>query len=330
MSEQRNIRIGRLHTCTFEQALELNQRTWEGYREEMSRFFPLMAPEPAQPATADPDKKEKKPDVSPLDRYLARFGPNGLRAEHSIVGFVDDKPVGHVLVAMKMMKDKKLAWNGGTGVYPEYRGLGLAKMMMLEMNKVMREQEVDRAYLEVVVKNERAISAYKKGGFRIIDEITGMRCHEPLAISFAEGPLPEGGQLKIGQPQEVSSLDFYREDAAWECMWHNLSGEAWSLIVYDASDQAIAYALFNRSGDETAPDKQSMTLYQCVVKEDNEDAERLFRLMLAEIYGDPQHACKRSTNNLSMSNPKLIALLREAGFATVYEQYLMVLDKPES
>lgn len=327
MTGERSIRVGRLSTCTFEQALELNKRTWEGYREEMSRFFPLMAPEPQQAVSAEAEKKEKKPDASPMDLYLARFGPHNLRAEHSIVAFVDEQPVGHVLVAMKRIEGKKIAWNGGTGVYPEFRGLGLAKMMMLEMNRVMSEQEVDHAYLEVVVKNERAIAAYKKGGFQIIDEVTGMRCHDPLTHSFFEGELSEGYQLHLDEPQAVAQLDFYREHVAWDCMWHNMGSGDKSLIVHDSSGEAVAYALFKQHGDAAVPEKQSITLYQCVVKAGTPDEERLFRMMLAKIYGASYQACKRSTSNLSMSNPVLIDLLRKHGFVTVYEQFVMVLNK---
>lgn len=38
-------------------------------------------------------------------------------------------------------------------------------------------------------------------------------------------------------------------------------------------------------------------------------------------------SCKRTTNNLSMSNPDLISILSSASFETRFEQYLMIREK---
>lgn len=321
--ENEKIHIGRLSQCTFEQALELSQRGWEGYRQEMSRYFPLMAPEPpAEPAT-DGTQEVKKPEASALDRLLNRFGPNGIRAEHSVVAFVNDQPVGYVFIAMKVVNGKKLAWNGGTGVFPEYRGLGLAKLMMIEVYEVLNEQEVDQAYLEVVTQNSRALSAYKKGGFQIVDQMIGLRCREPLTNSIYSGDLPQHLRLQYGMPKDVAELSFYREDAAWGSMWHNLNENGESLIVRDVTGSIIGYALFKRSGGSVEDGFKTITLFQCEVDGDMKDKETIFRIILSEVFNASTESCNLTTSNLSMSNPIVVELLKEAGFATVYEQYLM-------
>lgn len=327
MSENSNIHIDRLHKCTFEQTLELTQHGWEGYREEMSRYFPLMGPSRQAVSTeANAGQESKKPSASALDRLLGRFGPDGIRAEQSIVAFVDDQPVGYVFIAIKVVNGKKLAWNGGTAVLPEYRGLGLAKAMMREALDALREQEVDRAYLEVVVYNDRAISAYINGGFHIVDRVTGMRCTEQLHRPFHEGNRTEDIELRYGKPEEVAHLPFYREDAAWECMWHGIGEGGESLIAHDATGDAVAYALFKRSEGAAAGEYKSVTLYQCEASPSWADQSLLFRLLLSEVFGNPGIPCNRTTANLSMSHPELISLLREAGFVTVHEQYLMILE----
>ncbi|TMV50044.1 GNAT family N-acetyltransferase [Paenibacillus mesophilus] len=308
------IRLGRLHQCTFEQALELRQRGFEGYHDEMRKHYPNF-PQAAAPAPGA------------LDRLLDGFGSEGIRPELSIVGYVNEKPVGFVFIAIKTVDGKKLAWNGGTGVFPEYRGYGLAKLMMQEAQRVIREQEVDRAVLEVVAKNKPAVTAYVKGGFRIADRIVGMTREEALTAPFLSGKTPEGVRLQYGVPADVARLPFYRDKVAWGCMWHYMKrGE--SLIVYDAEDKAIAYALFQRSRKADGQ-LQSVMLRQCEVSPERSDRDTLFRLLLTELYGPYDVPCVRKTGDLSMANPEPIRALEEAGFTLNYEQYLMLLEKEE-
>ncbi|MBP1990084.1 GNAT family N-acetyltransferase [Paenibacillus eucommiae] len=311
------IRLGRLHQCTFEQALELKQRGFEGYHDEMRKHYPNFLP-------------AATPAPGALNRLLDGFGTEGIHPELSIVGYVNDKPVGFVFIAIKTVDGKKLAWNGGTGVFPEYRGYGLAKLMMQEAQRVILEEEVDRAVLEVVAKNKPAITAYEKGGFRIADRIVGMTREEALTapfLTFSRGNEPEGIRLQYGIPEDVARLPFYRDKVAWGCMWHYLkSGE--SLIVYDAQDKAIAYALFQRSRKADGQ-LQSVMICQCEVSPERNDRDALFRLLLSDLFGPYDVPCIRTIENLSMANPEVIRALEEAGFTLNYEQYVMLLEKEE-
>jgi hypothetical protein len=228
---------------------------------------------------------------------------------------------------MKQADGKKLAWNGGTGVLVEHRGKGIAKAMMLEAGKLIREQEVDLAFLEVVVKNEHAVEAYKKGGFKIVDRMIGMT-HAGDGRSFIDqsGSL-DRVRLEFGTPFDVAKLPFYRSLAAWGCMWHNMKkGE--SLIAIDAEGRAVGYALFNRAYGENG-ELRSVTLQQCEGSEECKDKSGLFRMLLSEVYGSFRSSCTYRTSDLSMSNPEVVTLLQEAGFITNYEQYLMVMDKAD-
>ncbi|MDF2721144.1 MAG: Acetyltransferase [Paenibacillus sp.] len=317
MERQNDIRIGRLHHCTFAQALELRKRGFEQYREEMSRYYPNIAA-PGTELT--------------MEQLLSGFARNGVRPELSVVGYVNDRPVGFVFVAVRVVGGKKLAWNGGTGVFPEYRGLGLAKLMMQEANRILREQEVDLAVLEVVTGNERAIAAYKSGGFRIVDRLAAMSRTEPLERPFRQEPTPGQLELRWTKPAVAGALPFYREQAAWGCMWHSQQdGDA--LIVNERQEGEggnggpVAYALCSRARDADGKLK-SVVFKQCEVDPDRRsDRERLLRLILAECFGPYDIACARKAANLSMAHPDVIELLKEAGFQTLHEQYLMVLEK---
>lgn len=317
MHEQ-NIRLGRLHECTFQQALILRQRGFEGYREKMIEYYPGYGTISSSSIV--------NTDSGALTRLLDGFGTGGIHPDQSVVCFVDNQPVGFVFIAYKHMNGKKLAWNGGTGVFPEYRGMGIAKAMMTEMRKLVEEQEVDRAVLEVVVKNTHAVAAYEQAGFRIVDKLVGMVRYEPLNPAlFDKQMLPGGISMRYGGPDQVSGLSFYREHAAWMCMWHNMKhGE--SVLATNEQGIVVGYALIVRAHEKNGQLK-SVTLHQCEVSPDFEDRPALFRLLLSEVFGPVDMAFERQTNDLSMSNPQLVDLLFEAGFILRYEQYLMHLER---
>jgi hypothetical protein len=237
---------------------------------------------------------------------------------------VEQKPVGFVFIAVKTVQGKKLAWNGGTGVFPEYRGRGIAKTMMAEAQRVIAEERVDRAILEVNVNNGHAIAAYKSGGFAIVDRLIGMARSGPLQAAFHSGELPAGWSVRHGQAADLTALPFYRELTAWNCMGHS-GGEA--LVVYDAAHRPLAYALYTRSFD-TDGRLKSTTLCQCEVSPVCAQREACFRLLFSEVFGAYGQACLRHISNLSCSNPDAVDLLRQAGFDTDYEAFLMTMDNP--
>lgn len=298
MSKSTDIQLGRLIDCTFAEALKLRNRGFEQYYSDMTLT---------------------------MERLISSLHNHSIRPEHSVVAYIDGNPVGFVFVGIKTVEGKKLAWNGGTGVFPEYRGRGIAKHMMLEVNRIMKAEEVDRATLEVVTKNAHAIAAYEKGGFQIVDRLAGLRFSGALPRPFYSDPLPSGYQAVYGKAADVRRLSFYRETVAWDGMWHNL-GHGESLIIRDAAGEAAGYALFVRSYDEGGRLK-SVDLRQCEAAPARGDQERIFRILLSEVYGPYDHSCSRSTSNLAMSSQIDIQLLKEASFTTKYEQYLMILDK---
>lgn len=303
--QNQEIRLGRLQECTFEQAVQLKNRGFEGYYSTVT---------------------------TTLDPLLKSFADYGIRPALSVVAFAAGEPVGFVFVALKTVQGKKLAWNGGTGVYPEFRGKGVAKAMMTEAAQVLLDEAVDRAILEVVTKNAHAISAYEHAGFRIADRLVGMSgdvsAGSPPFADAAE--LPPGWRVEYGKPSDAATLPFYRELAAWECQWHNLP-DGMSLVIRDSSDRPVAYSLFQRetvpeSTDSGGSGTNRIGLYQCETAPAAADKGLLFRVMLQEVFGNIAGRCRREAVNLSTASPELVPLLQEMGFATDYEQYLMVME----
>lgn len=296
MTKKTEMTFGRLHHCTFAEALELWNRGFEDYFTDMT--------------------------IS-MERLLSHMTNNSIRPELSIVAYVEGRLAGFVFLGVKTADGVKRAWNGGTGVFPEYRGQGIAKRMMREARRTLREEQVEEAVLEVVSVNAHAIAAYESVGFQIADRVAGWTRDGVFEKPFPGGSLPAGFRLQQGTPAEVRGLAFYRNHAAWECQWHNIRGGA-SCIIRDESGQAAAYALFKRVEDDEGVLK-SIVLYQCEVGPLGLSvASDLYRILLGEVFGPFDTPCVRSSANLSAASPVLQDLLTEYGFTVKYEQYVMI------
>ena len=84
----------------------------------------------------------------------------------SVGAFSGDKMVGFIAHTANYYQNQPYAYNGGTGVIPEYRGLNLTVHMYDLAIKHLRDRKIDRCVLEVIDHNRSAIDAYSKVGFK--------------------------------------------------------------------------------------------------------------------------------------------------------------------
>lgn len=295
MKEQQSLTFGRLNECTFEEALLLRNRGFEQYFSNMTTT------------------------MEGLLRHLSFFA---IRPDLSVVAYTEGKAIGFVFLAMKQIGGRLLAWNGGTGVLPEFRGRGVAKAMMRESERILEEQRTDMSVLEVITENEPAITAYRHAGFRIADRLISLNregnwAQDPYAI-----PADGGWEAGETEPAVLRKLPFYSEMSAWECQWHHFRKHQ-CLILYDPSGEPAGYALFDRICDAEG-EMSSVALYQCTAAPERIDRIPVFQRILSAVFGPWDSSCRRTVENLSMSDPELINLLVRAGFHTRYEQYLMI------
>lgn len=295
--EKPQIELRTLNSCTLDEAVALWNGGFTGYYSDMSRTLPA---------------------------HTAYLGKVSIQPQLSVAAFIADKPAGFVLIGMKEIQGRKSAWNAGTGVLPEFRGLGVAKTLMLETMRRLREDGVHTAALEVVKKNAGAIAAYEHAGFRKTDGLIGLRQEG----AFQQVPFRRSGSSEYicrkGHPAEVAGLSFYRENVAWMSQWYNWNdGEA--LLIHDRSGHAAGYALRRcHYGDHGG--LVSVELSHCEAAPDREDAEDIVRFALSCAFGPFDSAIVRSTSNLPQSGKPAVQALLEAGFTTVYEQYLMIAE----
>ena len=288
--------IKRLNTCSFQTAHEAWNAGFKGY------FVDLTLP---------------------LDRFVQRLTYENISLEHSLIAFEQDRPVGFLLNAFRISRDKKIAWNGGTGVAPDMRGKGVGKALVAAAIDVYKSEYVDTAFLEAIKGNESAIALYKNNGYQVFDELTNLQSDNPNKFTSTSSSYI----IQEVHPAVVGVLDFYYERSAWQTQWQSLAatcGEA--VIVRDDDGSPTAYALFRRKFNEDGK-LLSVALSQFEFAGDRDDTDAIVSVVLDKIF--PAGEYRRTTYNFRKSNRFVIEKLLDEGFTTYVEQVHMMKDLSE-
>jgi ribosomal protein S18 acetylase RimI-like enzyme len=89
----------------------------------------------------------------------------------SVGVFENEKLIAFILHGIDTINNQKLMYNGGTGVIPEKRGLGLTKDMYLFILPLLAKKGINKLILEVITENIQAIKSYDKSGFKAKREL---------------------------------------------------------------------------------------------------------------------------------------------------------------
>lgn len=162
----------------------------------------------------------------------------------SVLAMDGDKCAGFVLQTINKYEGKVTAYNGGTGVVPEYRSNHLALKMLDFVIPELAKKNTERVLLEVVSSNVPAIKTYEKIGFNYRKTY---KCYK-LVDSLAElRQLDKGTQIrKIKSPDfslyktladiTPSFIDYDHQIA------RNLENEI--ILEVTAERKTVAYCIF--------------------------------------------------------------------------------------
>lgn len=89
----------------------------------------------------------------------------------SVGVFEDNNLIAFILHGFDIINNKKVIYNGGTGVIPNKRGSGLTKQMHHFILPLLKENGISKLQLEVISENIQAISSYEKSGYKIEREL---------------------------------------------------------------------------------------------------------------------------------------------------------------
>ncbi|MGB8957354.1 MAG: GNAT family N-acetyltransferase [Tumebacillaceae bacterium] len=289
------ITIKRMHECTMEEVLESWNKGWEGYYFNMTMGY---------------------------DQYFARMASEGLSIPLSLIAFAEGKPAGFLLNGIRNLDGKKVGWNGGTAVSPEYRRHGVGRKLMEAALDVYREEGCDMAILEAMSQNDRAIALYEQYGYETIDRLLLYVCE-----SFGEGTFGLRDEtpyaVRAVPLSEAGNLPFYKHWAAWQTHWLSDRGNGEALVVEDEEGNVVGYALCRRF---YSLDGQllAVVLTQCETLPDHPDADTILATALRDVFGPASARCRRSTLNLSAKHERLLRLLEQEGFKERDSQVYML------
>ena len=129
-----------LTTCTFDEIMDVFLKSFESY------FVPMPT---------DPEYYRTRWQAAKVD-YRLSYGM-----------FDGNKLVGFILHGVDFRYGKKMAYNAGTGVLPDYRGQKIVNSIYQFALDDLRKNGIEKSVLEVITNNNFAIKAYQSVGFTI-------------------------------------------------------------------------------------------------------------------------------------------------------------------
>jgi ribosomal protein S18 acetylase RimI-like enzyme len=123
--------------------------------------------------------------------------------------FDNGQLVGFIFTGIGYYKNKFSAYNGGTGVIPQYRGQGLTIKMYNYLFCKFKEKNIEQVVLEVISTNQKAISAYENSGLRKSELL---RCYRLVGTRIKANKIDYSLPLEIkvaNQPDWKAYKDFW-------------------------------------------------------------------------------------------------------------------------
>lgn len=252
-----------------------------------------------------------------IQAFVNRIASEGLSPEKSIVVFMHGEPCGIIMNGFREINGRKIAWNGGTGIAPQYRGKGLSAAMMSEVLSIYKAENAHTAVLEAIEENERAIKLYKKAGYAITDQL--LYLNKKLTHKEIDSLTESRLAIKKIYPEQLQSLSFYDSDAAWQCQWQSAKqGEA--AVLKSEAGKEEGYILYKRvleAGGRT----ERIIIYQLNFT-DGSAYEEMTESILGHLFLDQDDSIDFTAVNISVSNPASKALLK-MGFEKKIGQVMM-------
>ncbi|MFC0190451.1 GNAT family N-acetyltransferase [Fictibacillus aquaticus] len=252
-----------------------------------------------------------------LERFLLKITNEGLSLEHSVAAVHENKLVGLVLNGFREIDGKMYAWNGGTAILPEYRGMKIGEKLIQACLDIYKEKNVDIALLEAIKENSRAIRLYEKMGYTTFEELAFLHHQGELNAPF---PVSSDFITIPAQPEELDKLTFFNKVTAWQTQIPSIKDARVVLLKY--REETAGFAVYRHVYQGGA--LSGIMLYQCVVSPELQHREKEAAQTLLDSVFSPINAnCRCITMNLPVTNKAVYDSLIEAGFAVIVGQVHM-------
>lgn len=125
----------------------------------------------------------------PFKSFETMLKRNGFMPAVSVGAFADRTLVGFILNGVRDWDNEKTVYDLGTGVIPDFRRTGIMGELLNLVSTICIKNKISMYQLEVIQDNEKALTLYKKQGFRI-NRI--LNCYQ------LTGKIKEPGYIKCG------------------------------------------------------------------------------------------------------------------------------------
>ena len=239
-----------------------------------------------------------------------------LSLKYSIGAFKEDKLVGFMLHGLKGDGKEKEAYNGGTGVLPAFRNKGLVGQMYEAQIGLLRQEGVEKLWLEVIVENEPAIRAYRRTGFNISREVICYKGHPNEVVD---------GLKKNYRFEYPSTLPWDQLPKYWNYQptWQhqlfaikNIQSHTNNICIY-SDEELVAYASF-------LPDSGRIMQFAVHPKHRNQGLGKQLFTELGRKKNPPL-----SILNVESTDHTSLNFLQSIGFEEYIRQYEMLYILPK-
>jgi ribosomal protein S18 acetylase RimI-like enzyme len=245
------------------------------------------------------------------EQLTAKLLADKVSLDLSVGVFEDGKPIAFILHGFDIINGEKIIYNGGTGVVPEKRGLGLTRKMYDFILPILKQKDINTLHLEVITENIQAIKSYENSGYKIERALS---CYKgDITISTTNNEVV----IKKLQEYNWSVMGTFWDIAP---TWQNsinvvneLSATNISLGAYN-NDQLVGYIILS---------PQNKRIQQIAIDK-NFRQRKIASTLLQELIAEYGNAI--SIINVDKSATHIDAFLQSLGFEKNVEQLEMKLQ----
>lgn len=248
------------------------------------------------------------PMSTDLDYWRTRFRIARIDFMHSYGWFDHDILAGFILIGIDNHEGYLTAYNGGTGVIPEYRGKKVVDKLYEFAIPELKSLGVERCTLEVIEQNARAIKVYERIRFKLTKKL---HCYKSVLQNGKQQT-----QLKEITLSEIDTPEIQQNQ--YPCWDHTIAALKCAGGIY------TAYALQNTSGDYTGflvINRENGYIPQIGLFPEKTEKD-----YWNELIENLKSICSIvKINNVDSRRTGLIATLEQHGFENFINQYQMEL-----
>lgn len=149
--------------------------------------------------------------------------------------------IGFALHTISNIEGIQIAYNGGTGVIPSYRGKRVAGKLLGNTLRLLKERNVNKVLLEVITTNKPAIQLYESFGFSFKRQLKCFKLIEEIkSIENKRIKIKESSELKSTYESFWSYPTTFLDSS--EHLKHNIANE--NILEAHLNGQLVGYIIF--------------------------------------------------------------------------------------